>query len=779
METYLKKEVLDLTPTPQLLQILGDLKFKGWQCIAELVDNSIDAILSSKDIDLERKKIIVGVPTLSKIRSEEPLTIEDFADGMDEVMLEHAVKAGYSGKNTRNSIGLFGIGFNVATACLANTVEVWTSRPEMDKEIGVIIDLQEMARNKSFLRQKLVRAKRYGKIAGTEIKIYNFKREAESLLRIRDILDNIRRAYTYRLINEIGIKIIINNTEIKPFKFCSWSDKVSVRIKYDDIPAYIEIDTLLKKEYFCESCFEWIGGVIETSLQIECPICHNSDHVVKKDVQIIGWLGVQRYPDPTHYGIDISRNGRILKKLDKSLFYWNDDRAKDDSRFNPEYPRDNELYNGRLIGQIEANFIMPKYTKDDFNANDNNWRLAVNYLRGEMPLQTDLGEAFGYKGLNRSPLGNLFRAYRRIDPPGKKTLMFAKNDGSGKSDPVRQRFWKDKFYEEDPIYVDEKAWLDEIEKGELRTSPTPSVNPIHLPGGTINVTSPSGRANPTDGGTPYLAIKEIEKFPGKVLLKKTLRYDLEKVLDEKPIELTLFDYFPKNTVSRPIIIEPSGSAMKFGVYLNNYHPMFTDFADGYEDLIFMEVSSIYYSLMTKKDEWTLTRIYYELKLKYAPESMLSVSNLVSRANKLMREIQNRLLMGEGFQLDKKPNLDDLEIKAIKIKYLEQEKVVLYDIAPLLENTKFLNYLDLLYLFKFIKEFPGLIFDGNILKLPYSTIDDIELRNNELNKYLGYFNDVQWFMSTLNNIGDEAVKRLKSQIIRNRISIEILDGSISR
>ena len=219
-----------------------------------------------------------------------------------------------------------------------------------------------------------------------KLKFTIFKNEAESLLRIGDIKSNLNRAYTERIFKDHGISIRINQYEISPFKFCVWSEKVMVKVKYDDIPAFIEIDKLLRQESFCNNCRTWIGNSLQTSLKIECPTCHSSTNIVKKDIHLIGWLGIQRYPDPDHYGIDISRNGRILKKLDKSLFYWNDDRAKDDPRFLPEYPRDNELYNGRIIGQIEANFILPKYTKDDFNSDDENWKLAVKYLRGEMPL---------------------------------------------------------------------------------------------------------------------------------------------------------------------------------------------------------------------------------------------------------------------------------------------------------------------------------------------------------------------------------------------------------
>ena len=47
---------LDITPTPRILRTLGEIPFQTWQCIAELIDNSIDAFLSSVALgDAERR----------------------------------------------------------------------------------------------------------------------------------------------------------------------------------------------------------------------------------------------------------------------------------------------------------------------------------------------------------------------------------------------------------------------------------------------------------------------------------------------------------------------------------------------------------------------------------------------------------------------------------------------------------------------------------------------------------------------------------------------------
>jgi hypothetical protein len=764
-------EDFDLTPSPNLLKLLGDLRFDGWQCIAELIDNSIDAIINSKNLRDDQKEIQVIIPKPSKLRENQPLVVEDFACGMNDAELENAVRAGFSSKNTQTSLGLFGMGFNVATARLANTVEVWTSKEEMENEIGVRIDLQDMAKNQSFIRQKLTRPKRTNKKSGTQINIYDFTPVAENILKTKTIIDRLNRAYSEKIFNQHKIKIRINETEITPFRFCVWNPTRVVKIKYYDTPVHFEINHKIKDELFCENCFSWIGEPVETSLKIQCPNCHTDDRVVTKEIKITGWVGLQRFADPDHYGIDISRNGRILFKLDRSFFSWDNERAKDDPRMHPEYPRDTPMYNGRIVGQIEANYLVPKYTKDDFERDDKNWKLAVNYLRGEMPLQQDIAKSYNMPAINNSPIGILFRSWRRIHPAGVKTLIFAKVDGT--PDYKRQRDWAQKFYAGDADFQDDKKWWEEVNNADMRAPRAPGFNPldpfpIGTNGGAPGVTSPGIRYTP--------APPQPEKFPGKKLLKKTLHFDLETLIGEKPYDLALIDYYPDIDLNAPLIFEPTGIG-KFQVYLNNTHPMFRDFADGYEDLIYMEVASKYAALKNNED-WPITRIYYELKAKYAPETMLSIPNLVTKATNLMRDLQNKLVRGDGILLPVKANLTETDEKALTKNYLDIEGKALSNINLFTINSRFIKYLDLNYVFKFVEEFPEVIYDDKIFTLPYSELDD-ENKQHQLKKYSGYFSDVRWFMNDLHKMGDEAIKKRKAEIIRNRISIEILHGNFSK
>jgi hypothetical protein len=759
-------EEFNLIPSPRLLEMLGNIPFKGWQCVAELVDNSIDAIINNRELDDFQRKIAVSIPTKKKILANEPLIIEDWGVGMTEIQLQNAVKAGFSSKNTGTDLGLFGMGFNVATARLANTVDVWTSTAEMEDEIGLSIDLQEMKRTGSFIRPKKTRKKWGTKKSGTRIEIYNYKPDVEAILKPLDIARELSRAYSEAIFNLHRIKITVNDKELVPFQFCVWDRSRYVKYKNEEVHAVIDINELLKEEMFCENCFAWLGEEVNTTLSLECPYCHRQDQVTKKSIKISGWVGIQRYSDLDHYGIDISRNGRVVSKLDKTLFRWDDEKGKEyPDKFQPEYPRDTTYAGGRIVGQIEANFLVPTYTKDDFRRDDRNWKKVVHFLRGEMPLQPELAGNFGYNLPNRSPIGLLFNGYRKINLPGPKTMVFAREDGS--VDHVTPRAWAQKFYTKDPGYQDDSKWWEAVTKSDLKDS-----NSTHNP---LNPTAkPSTSRIP---GLPGLTSADNDKYPGKKILKKTLRFDIEKLIGEKPFDLTLIDYTPSADCNLPIIFEPEGQA-RFKVYLNNTHPLFRDFADGYEDLVYMEVAGKYAHLKANPQEWPISRVYYELKSRHAPETMLSVPNLVTKANNLLREIQNQLVRGEGIALPRSPTLSEAEQKHLVKRYLDLEAKAIQGIDSFVLNTRYLKYLDLNYLFKFIKEFPEVIFDGKILSLPYEDLDE-ENKAHMLQKYTGYLEDVRWFTNDLSKEGDEAVRKLKQQIIRNRYSIEILYDSINK
>ena len=105
----------DLTPSPRVLRMLGQVDFKPWQCLAELADNGGRRLSNWKGARRHRchvSQVNIEVSSDAEIRAGAGIIrVADNAPGMDPSLLERAVRAGYSGNNSVDKLGLFGNGF--------------------------------------------------------------------------------------------------------------------------------------------------------------------------------------------------------------------------------------------------------------------------------------------------------------------------------------------------------------------------------------------------------------------------------------------------------------------------------------------------------------------------------------------------------------------------------------------------------------------------------------------------------------------------------------------
>ncbi len=145
--------MIDIQPSPRILTVLGDIEFKEWQCVAELVDNAFDDFLDIKRAALSWPDgflASVTVPTMATAAQEAEIIVRDTGRGMDLDTLNDAVRAGWSSNDRFTKLGLFGIGFNIATARLGRVARVVTTRPGDSEWVGIEIDLQAIAESEEF-----------------------------------------------------------------------------------------------------------------------------------------------------------------------------------------------------------------------------------------------------------------------------------------------------------------------------------------------------------------------------------------------------------------------------------------------------------------------------------------------------------------------------------------------------------------------------------------------------------------------------------------------------
>src|SRR5688572_4371167 len=169
---------LDITPSPRVLRMLGQIDFAPWQCLAELIDNSVDAFIDERNAGtpIAEPRISVSLPTLADLeRAGGALTISDNGPGMTLDKLQNAVKAGYSGNDPADKGGLSGMGCNVRTARLGRKTEVWTTAADSPIWTGIVIDFDQLERDRTFHAPVRERQKSAAEVAasahGTQIVI--------------------------------------------------------------------------------------------------------------------------------------------------------------------------------------------------------------------------------------------------------------------------------------------------------------------------------------------------------------------------------------------------------------------------------------------------------------------------------------------------------------------------------------------------------------------------------------------------------------------------------
>ena len=473
--------------------MLGEIDLHQWRCLAELIDNSIDGFLHAarRGQAVECPSIAVALPSADTDGAR--VAVKDNGPGMSLETLENAVKAGWSGSDPLNSLGLFGMGFNIATARLGLVAEVWTSCAGEPQEVGVRIDLNELRATRNFRVPRRSRSKGDCSEHGTEIVITRIKPDQRAYLarphNRTTIRKHLARTYSALLAESAhgGIRLTLNGTRIAPRRHCRWGPSRSVELPDGStVSAVQHIDVALAPHRYCTYCLRALAANEET-----CPTDSPNCNVEETPRCIKGWVGVQRYLHNTEFGIDFIRNGRKIEIGNKDLFKWSNGDTEE-----VEYPIDDPRNRGRFVGEVHIDHCRVSYTKDRFERDDPAWGEMVRVVRGDGPLRPVAAKQCGYAG-NQSPLYRLFQAFRRSSPQGKNGLwsrvLVVKDNG-------RAQEMADLFAKGETEYLDDDRWWDLVEDQdkEVLRQPDERSDPPDIPDGFVDESESSPEGGDVD-----------------------------------------------------------------------------------------------------------------------------------------------------------------------------------------------------------------------------------------------------------------------------------------
>lgn len=421
MNKEMDPQFVNIRPSPRVLQTLGDIPFELWQCIAEIVDNSLDGFA-----DARRRGFVIDEPRVDIHWSSEDvsadsrkITVIDNGPGMGLDALHNAAKAGYSGNDPIHNLGLFGMGFNIATAKMGDETIFWSATADAGEWKGIRINFDDLVKSGDFNAPVIYKEKKNASESGTQVFV-TLKEDMYAGLRRKERAIRLQLERIYSPILGRGeISIYVMGKKLIPHQSCVWGANRFVTRKGERVAAVQEIDRDLGGAYFDTVRGRYLSENETMKIDHEGK---KPDHVIERSRRLHGWLGVQRYCDTGDFGIDIVRNGRKILIRDKSLFEYEN---PDTGTFMHEYPVEyGSTTGGRIVGELHADYLIPTYQKNSFDRSGKSWRLTVDAVRGAGPLLPRSRKTLGHGDENTSPLGLLVNAYRRIDA-GTKCLAIA------------------------------------------------------------------------------------------------------------------------------------------------------------------------------------------------------------------------------------------------------------------------------------------------------------------------------------------------------------------
>jgi len=769
MTASTSSRAINVQPHPRLLSILGDIEFAPWQCIAELVDNAFDEFLRQGD-RVEEPTVWVSLPSRNSGARDGEVWVKDNGPGMTLEQLNGALRAGWTSNDRYGTLGLFGVGFNIATARLGHIAVVRSARVSDSTWTIVTIDLRALAAGGHFNLPVTTEPKTSPDEHGTEIVIRHLKPEHHNTLsrqqtKIKSVLGDV---YSH-LLADRDFRLIIDRERVKPRRPCVWDASRFVVRSGRRIPAVIGIDEKLPDRRACLDCGRWEEAGSDGDVCAEC----GSARLAVQARQIWGWVGIQRYLSPTDYGIDFIRNGRKILVRDHSLFRWvdpDDPTGRGEQEYPIEVPRA-----GRIVGEIHIDHVRVNYQKNAFEYDTPDWKRVVRVLRGEGPLLPKRAKALGYSE-NTSPLARLLAGYRRADA-GLGYLI----PGDGRNAlHERAREWAERFHKGDPDFQTDEKWYQAARQHD--EPPEPPSDPVPEPDdilGAKGLLPGSGQdtESPVPQPVPPVPPESEEERRKRWRGAGTHLPDLEGPFGLRgrgaALEVTTWLVHghhlrrPESPDRVPVYVA-AGRGTVAEVFIDAEHPVFADFAVDTRDLVVMELAE-FLRVRNNIPDRALSAVFYDLKDQCLPDHKIAGSYLIDTAGTLLsrvRESMQPVVAGNSSGYWSLISPEDKS--ATERRFAMEGGYASWD--DLLSSGEWIDYAPGTSLVRLVSARPEAFLDGRVFRSAHQSLTDATAKKVSAERIVDLLGDVAV-------LADRPARRSPEELQRGRLSCQILEQEL--
>ena len=774
----------DIRPHPRIYPMLGEINLAQWRCLAELIDNSIDAFVATKrhGFPVSSPEVHISVPMTDV--PEAKITVRDNGPGMNPETLENAVRAGWTGNDPINNLGMFGMGFNIATARLGSVTQVWTTQKGDSDWCGLEIDFDKLGRQRDFRTPRLTRPKVDRETQGTEIKILRLKPEQRlwftRAANRSQLMKDLERTYSSMLRTNgvpLSFRLLLGTTQVQGRNHCIWGGegnptRLVHTARYGQVSAYQPVDVKLADRLFCVKCWQWVPLGEQN-----CPACGSSEDIVVRQRRVYGWLGVQRYLSSKEYGVDFLRHGRKIEVANRDLFFWDEEE---------EYPIDDPRHRARIVGEIHLDHCRVTYMKDRFDRNDPAWDEMVQIVRGGGPLRPEKAEQAGFAP-NNSPLFLLYQVFRRSSPKPKvagsyaRLLIVPDND---RAEEMARR-----FYARETEYQTDTKWWELVEE-EDRKLLTPSsasnsgtddgLDGFGLQPDAIGQRATSG-TNSSDTLSPTTLSPNLTPVLPRRVPVAALTHEYRE--DATSVRWAIEAYEVDSTdpglgsTTVPWVLKAK-NARTFEFLVNSKHTIFRSATMTSLDALLAEMAASAVDLLRGTPTvMPFSVMLANLRDRYAAITSLDPVALSQEARTVLSDIARSLNRNASAE-DSLALFNELSSEE-QATILRRATVADRDPRKIIDEARFLDLAPRQTLVRFFERHPELFFDGRFWDDSYATLDynlpsaTEEARLQRVRYFAGLLMDAVWLAE---QDATDLAEASRDRLLRASLALDLLATS---
>jgi len=735
---------------------------------------------------LKQRRIVISWSTNAAV-SDRVVEIIDTGPGMTPETLNDCVRAGYSTNDPIENLGLFGMGFNIATARLGEKTTILSAAPTAKEWVGIEIDFNVLTKSKTFNAPLITQPKKDASECGTRIIISGLDSGMYNQLNLTQIRRQLEDIYT-PILSGTNAEITLQGKVLSPRPHCVWAESHYVARAGDNIPAIVHINEMLGENLFDIVRNRYLTAEEEESaLKTKAETGQLPEGVRLRPKRVHGWLGIQRYSDPDDFGIDFIRNGRKILIRDKSLF----------SFYNPvtgrtelEYPIElGSTVGGRIVGEIHIDHVPPTYQKNDFHRADASWNEMVAVLRGDGPILPQRRKAMGYQDDNQSPLGRLISAYRRSDAgtrnlaaPSQQAREWAKRFRDGDSEFQSDEKWWEAAKEQDRLRADSGAGTAAAVDAGVAASDDVTVY-LNGGAGTANLAASSPVPPPQPS-------QQTPQSPRESLIARSVKS--EQYSDDYSYEggsagfrVTVWELksgiIGDGDQGNPCVLLREGNTCDF--FYNPKHPFLRSYPIGFRDLLLIYLAERF-KVRDNLQDRDITLLFSNLMRTNFPDAKLDLATVQEKASSLVQKLREKAVAllaireQEVIEVVHEAGGDVEETVAALVQNVELLQKFQ---SRLMGSIDALQYIPPKTLIRLVDRFPEEFFDGKFFRTPFMQIklhDDNateRLRQQAKERVVLFLKDSLWIISDATALFGHNVS--KDDIARCEHSIASLNAGI--